>query len=915
METTSSWTDHPRAVWPVVLAIVFQVLAIVAVGLRFYAHSLKRQKVADHDLMIVVALVFSSGLVALLIIATVIGGLGQHTFELSNPLVQGVHFAKVYVANSPVWACAISAVKVSILQLYLSIFRSKPFRYLCLSLITIQTMWCVMVILVSLLLCQPLKLNWDPTAEGHCGSTSASYLCVHIINLLLDVAVGVAPAPELWKLQMKRRRKIELSTLFALGIVICVITIFRITLINELVATDLTYSTTILFFFTILEPLLGIVLASLPMMRPVLQRVTGQSTVSSGSHGLNSSYASSGLKKGRSRRATIRLHSSVDSTAAINESENYDMKGFSQTRASPVWPQESAIRVTNTFDYHTVDERFGTVFACFSSLWIFLSSIVYLPSSPSSSPVAIACPAAMAFVDQPGNLSAWMEHASHPRILTAVAVLLAYLVALSLYRLYISPLAGFPGPKLAAVSGWYETYFEIVKKSGGQFTFEIKRMHERYGPIVRISPKELHIDDPEYYEAIYSANRGLDKSAHVQDRFDAPTAAFSTPSHEVHKRRRGAIAPFFSKRRIYEQAPMIQANVDRICRRLAASYRGTGHPLCLNDMYASFVTDVIMTYAFNRSYHFLDQPGFTSAFTRSIQGLKDFVHYAQQFPWLPRLLNLLPVRLMAMLQPSMEAILLFQEEMRSHVRQVLRNHEAGSDDDQKGTIFYELLNSGLPAEDLAVPRLKDEAMSIVGAGIETTKMANVVTSFHILNNPAILRRLQDELKDAIPDASKPPTLSVLEQLPYLGACIQEGIRLSYGATARSQRLSKHDPLIYHDWVIPPNVMVSLDTYHMHHDERVFPSSHEFKPERWLDGARGPDGEKSLTRYLASFGRGTRMCVGFNLAYAEMTLVLAGLFRNFRFELFETSRRDVDCYRDMVGLEVAPGSRGVRVLVL
>ncbi|KAK1140320.1 hypothetical protein N8T08_010455 [Aspergillus melleus] len=842
----SNWTDHPRAVWPMVLAIVFEVLAIVAVGLRFYAHSLKRQKVADHDLMTVVALVFSSGLVALLIIATVIGGLGQHTAELSNPLVQGVHFAKVYVANSPVWACAISAVKVSILQLYLSIFRSKPFRYLCLSLITIQTMWCVMVILISLLLCQPLKLNWDPTAEGHCSSMSASYLCVHIINLLLDVAVGVAPTPELWKLQMKRRRKIELSILFALGIVICVITIFRITLINELVATDLTYSTTILFFFTILEPLLGIVLASLPMMRPLLQRVTGKSTVSSGSHGLNSSYAPSGLKRGRLPRGTMRLHGSVDSTAAINESENYNMKGLSQTRALPVWPQESAIR------YHTVHKRF---------------------------------------------------------------VLLAYLVCLSLYRLYISPLAGFPGPKLAAISGWYETYFEIVKKGGGQFTFEIKRMHERYGPIVRISPKELHIDDPEYYETIYSANRGLDKSAHVQDRFGAPTAAFSTPWHEVHKRRRGAIAPFFSKRRIYEQAPMIQANVDRICGRLAASYRGTGHPLCLNDVYASFVTDVIMTYAFNRSYHFLDQPSFTSAFTRSIQALKDFVHYAQQFPWLPRLLNLLPVCLMAMLQPSMEAILLFQEEMCSHVRQVLRNHEAGSDDDQKGTIFYELLNSGLPAEDLTVPRLKDEAMSIVGAGIETTKMANVVTSFHILNNPAVLRRLQDELKDAIPDSSKPPPLSVLEQLPYLGACIQEGIRLSYGATARSQRLSKHDPLIYHNWVIPPNVMVSLDTYHMHHDERVFPSSHEFKPERWLDGARGPDGEKSLTRYLASFGRGTRMCVGFNLAYAEMTLVLAGLFRNFRFELFETSRRDVDCYRDMVGLEVAPGSRGVRVLVV
>lgn len=181
---------------------------------------------------------------------------------------------------------------------------------------------------------------------------------------------------------------------------------------------------------------------------------------------------------------------------------------------------------------------------------------------------------------------------------------------------------------------------------------------------MRISPQELHIDDSEYYESIYTSSRGLDKSAHVQDRFGAPHAAFSTPDHEMHKRRRGAISPFFSKRRIYEQAPMIQKNVDLICKRLASEYRGTGKILCTNDLFSSYVTDVIMTYAFNRSYRFLEQPGFTSAFTRSIQGLKDFVHFAQQFPWLPRFLNLFPVSVISYLQPSMEAILLFQEVSR-----------------------------------------------------------------------------------------------------------------------------------------------------------------------------------------------------------------------------------------------------------
>ena len=61
----------------------------------------------------------------------------------------------------------------------------------------------------------------------------------------------------------------------------------------------------------------------------------------------------------------------------------------------------------------------------------------------------------------------------------AIVLLLAYFVGLAVYRLYFGPLAKFPGPKLAALSKWYEAYFEIVEN--GKFTFAIDRMHDRYG--------------------------------------------------------------------------------------------------------------------------------------------------------------------------------------------------------------------------------------------------------------------------------------------------------------------------------------------------------------------------------------------------------------------------------------------------
>lgn len=54
-----------------------------------------------------------------------------------------------------------------------------------------------------------------------------------------------------------------------------------------------------------------------------------------------------------------------------------------------------------------------------------------------------------------------------------------YILGLVIYRLIFSPIAKFPGPKLAAVSGWYELYYDVVHK--GKYLFEIEKMHDKYG--------------------------------------------------------------------------------------------------------------------------------------------------------------------------------------------------------------------------------------------------------------------------------------------------------------------------------------------------------------------------------------------------------------------------------------------------
>ena len=75
-----------------------------------------------------------------------------------------------------------------------------------------------------------------------------------------------------------------------------------------------------------------------------------------------------------------------------------------------------------------------------------------------------------------------MDYLTRPSIALPVitwSLGLLYLIALYGYRLYLHPLAKFPGPKLAALSRWYEIYYEIICR--GQFTFHIQDLHKKYG--------------------------------------------------------------------------------------------------------------------------------------------------------------------------------------------------------------------------------------------------------------------------------------------------------------------------------------------------------------------------------------------------------------------------------------------------
>ncbi|TGJ85578.1 hypothetical protein E0Z10_g3226 [Xylaria hypoxylon] len=481
---------------------------------------------------------------------------------------------------------------------------------------------------------------------------------------------------------------------------------------------------------------------------------------------------------------------------------------------------------------------------------------------------------------------------SNPIPWLAASCVILYTLSLGIYRVYISPLASIPGPKLAALTSWVEAYYELLHGEGGQFMFKYREWHEEYGPIIRITPNEVHIQDSSFFETLYATNRPATKRRELAHRFNNPKSVFSTPEHDLHRIRRNALNPFFSKRSISERAQIIQRHIDVICQRLKTEFRNLDRVLVVNDMWACWTTDIIADYCFDRRYNFIKEPNFKAPLVLSLIDLLERTHWATQFAWLAKVMFWLPDIVVGWIDPLMKNGIQFNKELLTQVTETIENSDKKERPD---TIFTSIIQSDIPRSEVTEERLRHEATNLVGAGVETTMRTLAISFYHIPKSPSIQQRLREELFKAIPNSEEMPSLEALQQLPFLTACIEESLRLAYGVSQRIPRLHNHD-IAYGEFVIPKGTVISMGIYDVSHDETIFPDSFEYRPERWLGNPRSPDG-RQLTRYMVAFGRGTRSCVGIQLAYAELYIGLATLFRRFSFEVYETSRDDVEVRRD------------------
>ncbi|KAM5343964.1 hypothetical protein ACJ41O_012501 [Fusarium nematophilum] len=424
-------------------------------------------------------------------------------------------------------------------------------------------------------------------------------------------------------------------------------------------------------------------------------------------------------------------------------------------------------------------------------------------------------------------------------------------------------------------------------------------------------PNVLHVNDPSFIDLLYSQSPNLrrDRAQTVLNFFVEHMSVLPTRDHFLHRRRRAVLSRFFSQQNVRRLVPLINDTLSDLLQRMEG-WAKTGSPVSINAAYKAATKDVIQSYAFGEGPKCLHMDDCNAGFFETLS-TERFSHVCVHFNWFSILLAKLPPAVITAISPSALAFIRFVEGLTVQIRGI----RSAKDQPEGRTIFHEILRSDIPDEEKSTPRLVDEAMVLAIAGADTTASTMVALTYHVLDDQAIFARLRKELESVMPDPDQPPDPVKLDSLPFLNALIEEAIRLYPGATHRQDRVAPDQDLLFQypdgrTVTIPAGTIVGMIAPIINRHPGWYENPEVFYSDRYLENPK-------LFRRHLTFSKGGRQCLGMNLAYQELQVFTAGVFRRYgiydgnlkeqsglTLELHQTGIEDIKLHADYV----TPGLR-------
>lgn len=253
----------------------------------------------------------------------------------------------------------------------------------------------------------------------------------------------------------------------------------------------------------------------------------------------------------------------------------------------------------------------------------------------------------------------------------------------------------------------------------------------------------------------------------------------------------------------------------------------------------------------------------------------------EEFTWHANLSFILPEFLPLPVKSRLQrSIKLLDDVFYSIIR--ARRMAPSDQNDLLGALFKMRHPDGRPMSD---QELRDEMMTLLLAGHETTAVALSWTWYLLALNKQTETKLNEELSTVLGD--REPTVEDIPRLRYTEWVIKESMRLYPPAWGIGRRALADFEVGGN--LLPAGTNIFLMQWITHRDERFYPEPERFLPERWDEPARYND----LSRFAYfPFGGGPRKCIGASFAMMEAVLLLATLARKFRLELSPDARVEV-----------------------
>ncbi|KAL2126473.1 hypothetical protein VTI74DRAFT_844 [Chaetomium olivicolor] len=473
--------------------------------------------------------------------------------------------------------------------------------------------------------------------------------------------------------------------------------------------------------------------------------------------------------------------------------------------------------------------------------------------------------------------TAWSHKLSIFALAPSIAVFLWFYVAWQ-----TSPLKKYPGPFLA---GWTNLW-RVWQVISGEYAPRMKKLHEKYGPIVRIGPNLLDLDIPELYRIIYGTDGKWIKSDFYKNSSSIIDGKqvfhmFSEVDPTLHAQIKRPVVRHYSVPAVLAMEPLMDSVITDFINTLRKRYVEPNRVCEFGDWLGYYAWDFLGMVTFSTKFGYMehgrDFDGTLAIADKSI----DYLALCGQMPWTDYWLDKNPIYPIG--PPNIGNVTRIAiENLTARLKGEDKNYTEGKPDFLQYFIESKSTHPELVNDQGVVGYL---LLNLI-AGADTTAITMRALFYHVLKNPRVFAKLQSAVRTVF-QPFEPASHAKARAIPYLEAVVKETLRYHPAVSMIMERIVPEGGLVLPDGsVVPAGQIIGMNPYVVGRNKSVFgEDAEEFNPERWLqrEGEEEDEYKERMQRWgqsILAFGGGYRICLGRNLSLMEVYKVVPTLLATF-----------------------------------